>query len=134
MNGVVIGGTHSGVGKTAATLAIIRALQEQRHTVQPAKVGPDFIDPSHHEHVAGRPSRTLDRWLQGEDGLRRNYYRGHGDICMVEGVIGVYDGDGSSTAMVTKSLDLPMENSIRPIQPYRLPRNEVILLHHNILT
>lgn len=108
MKGVVIGGTRSGVGKTVATLAIIRALQEQGCTVQPAKAGPDFIDPSHHERVAGRPSRTLDRWLQGEDGLRQNYSRGHGDICIVEGVMGVYDGDGSSTAMVAESLDLPV--------------------------
>ena len=108
MNGVVIGGTHSGVGKTVATLAIIRALQEQEYTVQPAKAGPDFIDPSHHEAVAGRPSRTLDRWLQGEDGLRRNYYRGDGDVCVVEGVMGLYDGNGSSTAMVAESLHLPV--------------------------
>lgn len=77
MKGVVIGGTRSGVGKTVATLVIIRALQKQGYTVQPAKAGPDFIDPSHHERVAGQLSRTLDRWLQGEDGLRRNYPRGH---------------------------------------------------------
>lgn len=108
MKGIVIGGTHSGVGKSVATLAIIRALQERGYTVQPAKAGPDFIDPSHHERVAGRPSRTLDRWLQGEDGLRRNYYRGDGDVCVVEGVMGLYDGDGSSTAMVAESLDLPV--------------------------
>jgi cobyrinic acid a,c-diamide synthase len=108
MKGIVIGGTRSGVGKTVATLAIIRALQEQGYTVQPAKAGPDFIDPSHHERVAGRPSRTLDRWLQGEDGLRRNYYRGDGDLCVVEGVMGLYDGDGSSTAMVADSLNLPV--------------------------
>jgi len=100
MNGVVIGGTQSGVGKTVATLAVIRALQEAGHDVQPAKAGPDFIDPSHHAQVAGSPSRTLDLWLEGEDGLRRNYARGDGDVCVVEGVMGLYDGDGSSTAMV----------------------------------
>ncbi|MFB6250829.1 MAG: cobyrinic acid a,c-diamide synthase [Halobellus sp.] len=108
MKGIVIGGTRSGVGKTVATLAVIRALQERGYTVQPAKAGPDFIDPSHHERVAGRPSRTLDCWLQGEDGLRRNYYRGDGDVCVVEGVMGLYDGDGSSTAMIAESLDLPV--------------------------
>jgi len=108
MNGFVLGGTRSGVGKTVATLAVLRALERSGRTVQPAKAGPDFIDPSHHEHVAGRPSRTLDCWLQGGDGLRRNYHRGEGDVCVVEGVMGLYDGDASSTAMVAEALDLPI--------------------------
>jgi len=108
VKGFVLGGTHSGVGKTVATLATIRALGEAGYTVQPAKAGPDFIDPSHHERVAGCPSRTLDTWLQGVRGLRRNYYRGAGDLCVVEGVMGLYDGDGSSTAMVADALSLPV--------------------------
>ena len=108
MNGVVLGGTQSGVGKTVATLATIRALQSEGYDVQPAKAGPDFIDPSHHAQVAGTPSRTLDLWLEGDDGLRRNYARGDGDICIVEGVMGLYDGDCSSTAMVAAALDLPV--------------------------
>ncbi|QPV61786.1 cobyrinic acid a,c-diamide synthase [Halosimplex litoreum] len=108
MKGLVLGGTSSGVGKTVATLAVVRALDREGVAVQPAKAGPDFIDPSHHERVAGRRSRTLDRWLQGEDGLRRNYYRGEGDVCVVEGVMGLYDGDASSTAMVAETLDLPV--------------------------
>jgi cobyrinic acid a,c-diamide synthase len=108
MKGVVLGGTSSGVGKTVATLACIRALADAGYEVQPAKAGPDFIDPSHHQAVAGRPSRTLDCWLQGEEGIRRNYARGEGDICLVEGVMGLYDGDGSSTAMVADALDLPV--------------------------
>ncbi|WP_121743049.1 cobyrinic acid a,c-diamide synthase [Natronorubrum halophilum] len=108
MNGFVLGGVSSGVGKTVATLSIIRALEDAGYSVQPAKAGPDFIDPSHHEAVAGRPSRTLDLWLCGRDGLRRNYRRGEGDICVVEGVMGLYDGDGSSTAMVAEALDIPV--------------------------
>ena len=108
MNGFVVGGTRSDVGKTVATLSIVHALKEAGYDVQPAKAGPDFIDPSHHERVAGKPSRTLDCWLQGEEGLRRNYYRGTGDVCVVEGVMGLYDGDGSSTAMVAEALDVPV--------------------------
>ena len=108
MKGFVLGGVSSGVGKTVATLATIRALDDAGYAVQPAKAGPDFIDPSHHEAVAGRPSRSLDLWLEGDDGLRRNYARGEGDICVVEGVMGLYDGDGSSTAMVAEALDLPV--------------------------
>ncbi len=108
MKGLVVGGVSSGVGKTVATLTIIRALDQAGYDVQPAKAGPDFIDPSHHEAVAGRPSRTLDLWLETEDGMARNYARGEGDICVVEGVMGLYDGDGSSTAMVAEALDLPV--------------------------
>ncbi|WP_323674170.1 cobyrinic acid a,c-diamide synthase [Halorubellus sp. PRR65] len=108
MNGVVLGGTRSGVGKTVATLAVVHALQRDGATVQPAKAGPDFVDPSHHAQVAERPSRTLDAWLQGDDGLRRNYHRGDGDVCVVEGVMGLYDGDCSSTAAVASALDLPV--------------------------
>jgi len=108
MNGFVLGGVSSGVGKTVATLAIIRALDDAGYAVQPAKAGPDFIDPSHHQAIAGRPSRTLDLWLEGEAGLARNYARGQGDVCVIEGVMGLYDGDGSSTAMVAEALDLPV--------------------------
>ena len=108
MSGLVLGGTSSGVGKTVATLAVLRAVEDAGHAVQPAKAGPDFIDPSHHTVVADRPSRTLDAWLEGTDGLRRNYHRGDGDVCVVEGVMGLYDGDGSSTAMVAEALDLPV--------------------------
>jgi cobyrinic acid a,c-diamide synthase len=108
MRGVVLGGTSSGVGKTVAALAATHALEAAGHDIQPAKAGPDFIDPSHHEAVTGTPSRTLDLWLEGETGLRRNYHRGSGDICVIEGVMGLYDGDGSSTAMVAEALDLPV--------------------------
>ncbi|MCL7416586.1 MAG: cobyrinic acid a,c-diamide synthase [Halalkalicoccus sp.] len=107
MKGFVLAGTASGVGKTVATLAAIRALSAAGYTVQPAKAGPDFIDPSHHAAVAGRASRTLDPWLCGEGGTRRNYYRGEGDLCVVEGMMGLYDGE-TSTARVAESLDLPV--------------------------
>jgi cobyrinic acid a,c-diamide synthase len=108
MKGFVLGGTRSGVGKTVATVAVLRALADEGYEVQPAKAGPDFIDPSHHEHVAGRPSRTLDVWMQGVEGVRRNYHRGEGEVCVVEGVMGLYDGDVSSTAAVAEALDLPV--------------------------
>ncbi len=108
MKGLVLAGTASGVGKTVATLVVIRALERAGHAVQPAKAGPDFIDPSHHAAVAGRPSRTLDTWLAGPEGARRNYHRGEGDVCVVEGVMGMYDGDVSSTANVAEALSLPV--------------------------
>ena len=107
MRGVVVAGTASGVGKTVATLALCRALERAGERVQPAKAGPDFIDPSHHAVVCDRPSRTLDPWLEDESGMRRNYSRGRGDVCVVEGMMGLYDGD-TSTAAIASGLDLPV--------------------------
>ena len=106
--GIVLGGTASGVGKTVATLSAIRALSREGYDVGPAKAGPDFIDPSHHESVSSHPSRTLDPWLQGEEGLRRNYARCEGDVCVVEGMMGLYDGSVASTADVAAALGLPV--------------------------
>ncbi|MBX0302725.1 cobyrinic acid a,c-diamide synthase [Haloarcula salinisoli] len=108
MKGVVLGGTASGVGKTVAAMATMRALEAAGYDPQPAKAGPDFIDPSHHTAVAGKPSRSLDPWLAGEEGTRRTYWRGEGDVCVVEGMMGLYDGTKVSTARVAEVLDLPV--------------------------
>ena len=108
MNGFVLAGTASGVGKTVATLVTVRALERDGWRVQPAKAGPDFIDPSHHTAVTGRPSRTLDCWLEGREGMRRNYHAGTGELCVIEGMMGLYDGDRSSTAAVADALELPV--------------------------
>jgi cobyrinic acid a,c-diamide synthase len=107
--GVVLAGTASGVGKTVATLSVCRALERAGSTPVAAKAGPDFIDPSHHAATLGRPSRTLDPWLCGDDGLVRNYARAarDGDVCVVEGMMGLYDGD-VSTAAVAEALGLPV--------------------------
>ena len=107
MRGFVLAGTASGVGKTVASLAVLEGLTRAGYDPQPAKAGPDFIDPSHHAVVCDRPSRSLDPWLSGAEGCRRNYRRGAGDIRVVEGMMGLYDGT-NSTAAVAETLDLPV--------------------------
>ncbi|MDD2835172.1 MAG: hydrogenobyrinic acid a,c-diamide synthase (glutamine-hydrolyzing) [Methanothrix sp.] len=111
---ILIAGTHSGVGKTTVTLGLMAALRARGLVVQPFKVGPDFIDPSHHSAVCGRPSRNLDPFMMGEDGVRRSFCSAlaGADVAVVEGVMGLYDGmDGTETgssAEVAKILDLPV--------------------------
>ncbi|AWB28669.1 cobyrinate a,c-diamide synthase [Halococcoides cellulosivorans] len=108
MPGVVLAGTGSSVGKTVTTLAALAGFREQGVTVQPAKAGPDYVDPSQHTAIADRPSRTLDPWLSGPRGCLANYARGSGDLCVVEGVMGLYDGTRASTASVAATLGLPV--------------------------
>ncbi len=111
---VLIAGTHSGVGKTTVTLGLMAALRRRGLKVQPFKVGPDFIDPSHHTAVCGRPSRNLDPFMMGLDGIRRSFCSAikGADVAVVEGVMGLYDGmdatEVGSTAQVAKALDTPV--------------------------
>ncbi|MDD1762534.1 MAG: cobyrinate a,c-diamide synthase [Methanothrix sp.] len=110
----LVAGTHSGVGKTTVTLGLMAALRARGLKVQPFKVGPDFIDPTHHTAVCGRPSRNLDPFMMTEEGVRRSFFSAidGADVAVVEGVMGIFDGmdgtDESSTAHVAKILDLPV--------------------------
>ncbi|MBX3320387.1 MAG: cobyrinate a,c-diamide synthase [Nitrospira sp.] len=112
---LVMAGTHSGVGKTTATLAIMAALRERGRRVQPFKAGPDFIDPSHHRAATGRLSRNLDGWMLGKD-LNRSIFAHaavDADISIIEGMMGLFDGssplnDLSSTAELAKQLEAPV--------------------------
>jgi cobyrinic acid a,c-diamide synthase len=111
---VLIAGTHSGVGKTTVTLGLMAALKRRGLKVQPFKVGPDFIDPSHHTAICNRPSRNLDPFMMGLDGVKRSFCSGivGADVAIVEGVMGLYDGmdasETGSTAQVAKTLGIPV--------------------------
>src|SRR3989449_4948404 len=112
---LVIAGTHSGVGKTTVTLALLAALKERGRRVQPFKVGPDFIDPGHHAAVTGRPSRNLDGWMLGPAVCRQVFLRAaaDADVSIIEGVMGLFDGsspvaEAGSTAELAKLLQAPV--------------------------
>ncbi|CAD6494221.1 MAG: Cobyrinate a,c-diamide synthase [Candidatus Argoarchaeum ethanivorans] len=110
--GIIIAGTSSGSGKTTIATGIMAALS-QDHTVQAFKVGPDFIDPTHHTAITNRASRNLDTYMMGEHGVIVSFNRAasDADIAVVEGVMGLFDGlegELASTAHVAKTLHLPV--------------------------
>lgn len=115
VKGVLIAGTHSGVGKTTVATGLMAALRQQGYKIQPFKVGPDYIDPSYHEAACGLPSRSLDSWLLAPAVMNEFFCRAMAgkDLAIVEGVMGLYDGfrgesDEGSSAQVAKLLGLPV--------------------------
>ncbi len=108
----MLAGTTSGVGKTTITCSIIHALQKQGYSVQPFKVGPDYIDPSYLSSISKHDTYNLDVWLMGKNQLLNSFIsNSKSDVSVIEGVMGYYDGFGGDSnyasthhvASITKS-------------------------------
>jgi cobyrinic acid a,c-diamide synthase len=104
-----------GVGKTTVATGLMAALRRHGDRVAPAKVGPDFIDPSYHALATGRPGRNLDAWICGEGRIAPLAAKAAigADVLVVEGVMGLFDGaaepeNPASTAHVARLLDAPV--------------------------
>jgi len=105
---ILLAGTSSGSGKTTITLGLLAALRNMGLTVQPFKCGPDFIDSGLHQLACGRVSRNLDLWMMGEAQVRETFAANEADISVIEGVMGMFDGQDSSSAALAKNLGVPV--------------------------
>lgn len=97
MKRILIGGTHSGCGKTTITCAVLKALFDRGLRVSAFKCGPDYIDPMFHKNVIGVPSHNLDSYFCDNDTLRYLLMEYGGEISVIEGVMGYYDGADRKT-------------------------------------
>lgn len=101
----LIGAASSGSGKTTFTMGLLRALKNRGCRLQPFKSGPDYIDPLFHTQASGQESVNLDVWMSSPNHVRTLYatYGAGTDVCVVEGVMGLFDGyarwEGSSGAL-----------------------------------
>ena len=90
---IVLAGVTSGVGKTSITCSIIYALKKRGFSVQPFKVGPDYIDPSYLTTISKNDTYNLDVWLMGQKQVLDSFVsHSNSDISIIEGVMGYYDG------------------------------------------
>jgi cobyrinic acid a,c-diamide synthase len=112
---IVLAGVSSGVGKTTITMSFIANVRARGIQVQPFKVGPDYIDPSHLALAAARPCYNLDTWMMPPGRMLDVFCTAaaSADLAVIEGVMGLYDGqrstsDVGSTAEVAKILQAPV--------------------------
>lgn len=110
---IVIGATNSGCGKTTLTMGLLRVLKRRGLLVQPFKCGPDYIDTQFHTLASGSQSVNLDTWMASEEHVREVYnrYGADSDVCVTEGVMGLFDGYDrmkGSTAEIAMLIKVPV--------------------------
>ena len=90
----LIAAPTSGSGKTTIARGLMALLTGKGYRVQPFKCGPDYIDTKFHEAVCGRPSINLDTFMATPEHVRELFvrYGKDADICIVEGMMGLFDG------------------------------------------
>ena len=95
---LLIAAPASGQGKTTVTAALARLHARQGRRVTVFKCGPDFLDPQIHAVASGRPCQNLDLGMCGEDDARWRLARAaeESDLILVEGVMGLFDGQPSA--------------------------------------
>ena len=95
---VLISAIASGQGKTTTTAALARKLIKLGQKVRIFKTGPDFIDPMMLERACGAPVHSLDLWMVGRAASLAMLAQAalEVDVILIEGVMGLYDGNPSS--------------------------------------
>ena len=110
----VISAPSSGSGKTLLTLLLSAWAVKKGLRIQTFKVGPDYLDPQLLGAISGRPCHNLDYILCGENWVENSFQKfgSETDLTLIEGVMGLFDGIGSSTngstSELAKKLDIPI--------------------------
>ena len=109
----MIAAPTSGSGKTTIARGLMQWFTQNGYRVQPFKCGPDYIDTKFHTAVCGHPSVNLDTFMTTPAHVRALFahYGTDADICIVEGMMGLYDGydrELGSSYDIARVLDIPV--------------------------
>ncbi len=106
---VLVSAPASGQGKTTLVAGLARHASRSGLRVRVFKAGADFIDPTILERVSGRPVYQLDLWMGGlaHCGRLLRAAAEEADLILVEGVMGLHDGEPSS-AELARLLGIPV--------------------------
>lgn len=101
---LLISAPASGQGKTTFTAALARYHRNQGRKVRVFKTGPDFLDPMILERASGQPVYQLDLWMVGEQACKLQLFAAaaDADLILIEGVMGLFDGNPSSADLAEK--------------------------------
>jgi cobyrinic acid a,c-diamide synthase len=113
---LLVAAPGSSSGKTTVTLLLAALARARGLDGRAFKAGPDFIDAQYLGAVSGSPAPSLDPWFLGPAALRAHFARwsAGGDLALVEGVMGLYDGKRGgpfgrhSSAELARHLALPI--------------------------
>ncbi|MEG0803383.1 MAG: cobyrinate a,c-diamide synthase, partial [Pygmaiobacter sp.] len=118
MSRLMISALQSGSGKTVLTCGLLAALKARGWDVRAFKCGPDYIDPMFHSRVLGVPSRNLDLFLQGDAAICHTFAANGGEVSVLEGAMGFYDGiggtDAASAWQIAARTQTPVILAVRP--------------------
>ena len=101
---ILVSAPASGQGKTTVSSALARLHARQGRRVRVFKCGPDFLDPHWLALASGAAVHQLDLWMTGEDDCAQRLHAAalESDLIIVEGVMGLFDGDPSAADLAVR--------------------------------
>lgn len=101
---ILVAAPASGQGKTTVAAALARLHARAGRRVHAFKCGPDFLDPHWLALATGHPVHNLDLWMTGEHDVRSRLHEAaaQADLIVVEGVMGLFDGDPSAADLAQR--------------------------------
>ncbi len=101
---ILIAAPASGQGKTTVACAVARLHTRAGRSVRVFKCGPDFLDPHWLTLASSNPVHQLDLWMTGEADCAQRLHDAarDADLIIVEGVMGLFDGDPSAADLAQR--------------------------------